>query len=74
MEQYPAIRFMVGHGYKLAIAVGLLAPLFAVVATLVADLHWIWVLASLIAGLLIGFVFRTFVELTQVIADMLLPQ
>ena len=74
MEQYPAVRLMVAHGRALAIVVGVAVPAVAVLGILLADWHWIWGPAALLAGVVIGFVFRTFVELTQIIVDMLLPQ
>lgn len=74
MEQYPAVRFMVAHGRKLAIPVGLALPVLALVGIALADWHWLWAVAALAAGTVLGFVVRVFAELTQIIADMLLPQ
>jgi F0F1-type ATP synthase assembly protein I len=74
MEQYPAVRFMVSHGRKLAIPVGLALPVLVLLGILFADWHWVWGIAAIAAGVIVGFAFRTFAELTQIIADMLLPQ
>ncbi|MEL0111289.1 MAG: hypothetical protein VW835_06110 [Rickettsiales bacterium] len=74
MEQYPAVQFMVKHGGKLAILVGLALPLLVVLGVFVADWHWVWLVGAVVAGGALGFAFRTFAELTQIIADMLLPQ
>lgn len=74
MEQYPAVQFMVSHGRKLAILVGLALPVLVLAGILFAGWHWIWAIAAVAGGLVLGFAFRTFAELTQIIADMLLPQ
>ena len=74
MEQYPAVRFMVTHGRWLAIPVGLALPVLVCLGVFMAGWSGIWVIAAVVAGLVVGFAFRTFAELTQIIADMLLPQ
>jgi hypothetical protein len=74
MEQYPAVRFMVQHGAKLAVMVGISLPVLVLLGVLVVDWHWVWLVAAVVGGGALGFVFRTFAELTQIIADMLLPQ
>ena len=74
MEQYPAVRIMVKFGGVLAILAGLSLPLLVLVGVLGAGWHWGWLVAAVLAGTALGFVFRTFAELTQIIADMLLPQ
>ena len=72
MEQYPAIRFMVDHGSKLAWLVALSIPALALLGVMVVNWHWLWLLVALLTGALAGVVFRTMAELTQVIAEMLL--
>jgi len=74
MEQYPAVRFMVQHGAKLAVMVGISLPVLVLLGVLVVGWHWVWLVAAVVGGGALGFVFRTFAELTQIIADMLLPQ
>ena len=74
MEQYPAVRFMVKHGSVLAILAGIALPMLVLIGVLAAGWHWVWLIGAVVAGVALGFVFRTFAELTQIIADMLLPQ
>lgn len=74
MEQYPAVQFMVKHGRRLSVAVGLAPPLIAIIGIVFQQWGVFSLVGALILGLLIGFAFRTFAELTQIIADMLLPQ
>ena len=74
MEQYPAVQFMVAHGRKLSILVGLALPFRVALGIVFAGWHWVWGAAAIVAGIGFGFAFRTFAELTQIIADMLLPQ
>lgn len=74
MEQYPAVRIMVKHGNRLAVLVGLALPAVVLIGMAAQGWHWVWLVASLLAGAALGFAFRTFAELTRIIADMLLPQ
>ena len=74
MEQYPAVRFLTRHGDRAAILVGLAPPILALAGLAAADWHWIWLLIAIVAGGFLGFMFRAFVELTRIIAEMLLPQ
>jgi len=74
MEQYPAVKFMVTHGRWLAIPVGLALPVLVFLGVFATGWSWVWGVVAIAAGLVIGFAFRTFAELTQIIADMLLPQ
>lgn len=74
MEQYPAVRLMVRHGRWLAVLVGLALPVLGVLGVILGGLNWLWFVAAVPAGVFLGFAFRTFAELTQIIADMLLPQ
>ena len=74
MEQYPAVRFMVTHGRWLAIAIGLALPALVLLGVMTAGWSWVWGILAVAGGIVVGFAFRTFAELTQIIADMLLPQ
>ena len=74
MEQYPAVQFMVAQGRKLSNLVGLALPFLVALGIVFAGWHWVWGAAAIVAGIGFGFAFRTFAELTQIIADMLLPQ
>ena len=73
MEQYPAVRFMVRYGAMLAVLVGVSIPVLVLIGVLAAGWHWVWLVGAVAAGVALGFVFRTFAELPQIIADMLLP-
>ena len=74
MEQYPAVQFMVTYGRRLSVAVALAPVLIAILGIAIASWGILSLVVSLILGLILGFAFRTFAELTQIIADMLLPQ
>ena len=74
MEKYPAVRFMVAYGRGLAVPVGLALPAFVLLGLPLAGWHWLWLVGAVAAGGVLGFAFRVFAELTQVIAEMLLPQ
>ena len=74
MEQYPAVRFMVRYGRRLAWGVAAAPVLIVVLGALLAEWGPVWWLTGVILGAVLGFAFRTFAELTQIIADMLLPQ
>ena len=73
MENYPAIRFIVERGNALAIAIGVL-PLLGAVALAVLGVHWLVLVAGLVATAVVYFLMRSYVELVRVIADMLLPK
>ena len=74
MEQYPAVRFMGKHGRWLAVPIGLALPVLVSLGILTAGWNWVWGIAAVAAGIGVGFAFRVFAELTQIIADMLLPE
>ncbi len=74
MEQYPAVQFMVSYGRNLSVLVGLALPVLVGLGIVLAGWHWVWGIGAVAAGLIVWFAFRTFAELTQIIADMLLPQ
>jgi len=65
---------MVMQGRRLAVLVGLVPPVVAVAGAAGAGWHWLWIAAGFVAGLGIGFAIRVFAELTDIIADMLLPE
>jgi hypothetical protein len=70
---YPAIRFLVHHGNHLALAVGL-AIFIAGVAAAVGGWGWGFALAGALAAPLGYLLFRSYVEMAQVIAETLLPR
>ena len=74
MEKYPAVQFMVTYGRKLSIVIGLALPVLVALGIVFAGWHWVWGIAAIFGGIGFAFAFRTFAELTQIIADMLLPQ
>ena len=74
MDQYPAVSFMVKYGRSFSKLIGFCPTIIALIGFLDADWHWVWLIVAVVAGVAIWFLFMTFVELTQIIADMLLPQ
>jgi hypothetical protein len=73
MDQYPTIRFIVERGSALAIAIGVL-PLLGAVVLAAWGVHWLVLVAGLVASAVVYFLMRSYVELVRVIADMLLPK
>ena len=73
MDQYPTIKLIVERGNLLAIAIGLL-PLLGAIVLLGFDFHWMVVIAGAVAAAVVYFLMRSYVELVRVIADMLLPK
>jgi hypothetical protein len=70
---YPAIRFLVRHGNRLALAVGL-AIFIAGVAAAASGWGWGFALAGIV-GAPLGYLFvRCYAEMAQVIAETLLPR
>lgn len=74
MENYPAIAILVKYGKALAICVAVLPVLAALCAFFAAGAHWGVIVAGVVAGALAGLLFKTLVELTVIITDMLLPR
>ena len=74
MEQYPTVSFMVKYGRTFSKLIGFCPTILALIGFLDAGWHWVWLIVAVVAGVTIWFLFMTFVELTQIIADMLLPQ
>jgi hypothetical protein len=74
MENYPAVAFMVKHG-KWVTVLTALVPIGTTVAIMVfCALHWGWLIAAVGLGAFGGLMMKAFVELIQIIVDMLLPQ
>lgn len=73
MDQYPAIRFIVERGNALALAIGVL-PLLGAIVLAALGVHWVVLLAGAVASAVVYFLMRSYVELVRVIADMLLPK
>ncbi|MES2538480.1 MAG: hypothetical protein V4632_21690 [Pseudomonadota bacterium] len=70
---YPVVQFLVAHGMKLAIALGLLGALTGF-AGAVAGAPWYWAVAGLAGGALLAGVLASYVEVLRIIADTLMPK
>ena len=73
LPRYPTVEFLVKHGPKFAIALGIL-PLLCALALAWYLQMWILVPGGAIAGAILFVIARSYVELVQIIADMLLPK
>lgn len=73
MDAYPILNFLVRHGRKLAIALGL--STFALSAFVTLEQHsWFWAVVAAIGGIVVyGFV-ASYAELVRLVTDMLLPK
>lgn len=74
MEQYPAVQFMVKYGPRMSYLVAVAPVLIVALGAWFEGWGPVWWVTGGLAGAVLGFAFRTFAELTQIIADMLLPQ
>ena len=75
MENYPAVAFLVKCGKWIAVLTGF-APVVAVIVAMIfcTTLHWAWLVVAVGIGAFAGLLMKAFVELIQIIVDMLLPQ
>lgn len=73
MPHYPVIQFLVRHGHRFAIAVGLL-PAVAGVAAALAGGGWAYGAAGIVGSVVLYVIMKSYVELVAIIADMLLPK
>ena len=74
IDRFPTVRFVVRRGRLLVSAAGTLPVLAAFLGIGIEDWHWFWMAIGLLAGVCLAFVTRLLVELTIIIADMLLPE
>jgi hypothetical protein len=74
MENYPAVAFMVKYGKWIAVLTALAPLAAALVVMIFCSLHWGWLIAAVGLGAFGGLMMKAFVELIQIIVDMLLPQ
>lgn len=74
MERYPAVRFLVAHGGWLSVVVALVPIAIAALGAWLEGWGALGWVIGVAAGVGLGFAFRTFAELTHIIAEMLLPQ
>lgn len=70
---YPAVRFVVRHGTKIAAGVPSLLVLCGAAGLLAGSGAWVGV-GAVVAAAVLFCVLRVFVELVQIIAETLLPQ
>ena len=73
MDQYPTIKFIVERGNALAWIIGVL-PLLGAALLTGLGVHWLILLAGIVASAVVYLLMRSYVELVRVIADMLLPK
>ncbi len=73
VDQYPTIKLIVERGNLLAIVIGLL-PLAGALVLAAFGIHWLVVVAGIVASLVVYFLMRSYVELVRVMADMLIPK
>jgi len=73
MDQYPTLNFIVTHGSKIAIAVAAVAAAAGLLAA-AAGASLLWIVAGLIAAVIGYGVVRSYVELIQLVTDMLMPK
>ena len=73
MDQYPTIKLIVERGDALAIAIGSL-PLIAAIVLVAYGVHWLALPVGLVGAAVLYLLMRSYVELVRVIADMLIPK
>ena len=73
MDQYPTIKLIVEKGNALALAIGLL-PLLGAIVLVACGVHWLVLAAGIVGSAVLYLLMRSYVELVRVIADMLLPK
>jgi len=73
MPTYPTIQFLVKHGHRCAIVMAALGVL-AGLGLAWMQLSWFYGVGGIVAGVVLYVLTRSYVELVQIIADMLLPR
>jgi len=73
VDPYPTIKLIVERGNLLAIVIGLL-PLVGALVLAAFGIHWLVVIAGAVASAVVYFLMRSYVELVRVMADMLIPK
>jgi hypothetical protein len=73
MDQYPTLNFIIAHGRKIAAALAVAAIAAGVLATLMGA-SWLWIVAGIVVGAVGYGVARSYVELIQLVTDMLMPK
>ena len=74
MNQYPVVNFIVKHGVLIAIAIGILPLLGAVACVVMFAGHAFLIVAGVVASGVLFFLMKSYVEVVQLMADMLLPK
>lgn len=72
-QDYPAVRFVVRHGFWLAVLAGL-APLFVALVAVFDGWGGGAALVLVLSAPLLFLVMKAFAELVAIISDMLLPK
>lgn len=70
---YPAVRFVLRHGHRLAIAVGAAVTAGGIAAAL-DGMGWGWAALGVLGGPFAYLILKSYAELVTIIAEMLLPR
>ena len=73
MNQYPVLNFIARYGMAIAV-LGAALPVAAAVWYVAAGGFWSWLLAGAAGGCFGFLLIKSYVELTQLIIEMLLPK
>ena len=73
LPHYPTVEFLVKYGQHFAVTLGALPVVLGVILAWFFQI-WLLALAGVVAGGVLYVVTRSYVELVQIIADMLLPK
>lgn len=72
-NQYPVLNFIARHGLAIA-AMGAAVPLLAAIWHVADGGSWAWLVAGAAGGFFGFLLIKSYVELTQLIIEMLLPK
>ena len=70
MDQYPTLNFMMQHGQRLAIALGFVP----VIAALLFGTGFLGFMAGCVIGAVVYGLVRSYIELIKLVTDMLIPK
>lgn len=73
LPHYPTVEFLVKYGQHFAVSLGALPVVLGVILAWFFQI-WFLTLGGLVAGGVLYVIARSYVELVQIIADMLLPK
>lgn len=73
LPRYPTVQFLVKHGNRFALTLALLVILFGIALSWL-NTSWIILAGGVVGGAVLYVILRSYVELVQIIADMLLPK